>query len=51
MKKKTATTKRTALANASPNGLTPLIGEVRSLIQSARHAAATTVNALQVLTR
>jgi len=30
--------------------LGPLIAEVRNLIQSARHAAATTVNALQVLT-
>lgn len=30
--------------------LTPLITELRSLIQSARHTAATTVNTLQVLT-
>jgi hypothetical protein len=30
--------------------LGPLIAEVRNLIRSARHAAATTVNTLQVLT-
>lgn len=33
-----------------PRALGPLIAEVRSLIQSARHAAASTVNTLQVLT-
>ena len=32
------------------NELTPLITELRGLIQSARHAVATTVNTLQVLT-
>ena len=42
-------------ANASPTkpsgaALAPLIAEVRGLIQSARRAAATTVNTLQVLT-
>jgi len=32
------------------DGLVPLISELRSLIHSARHAAASTVNSLQVLT-
>jgi predicted nuclease of restriction endonuclease-like (RecB) superfamily len=39
-----------ALTHRKPAGLDPLIGEVRRLIQSARHAAATTVDTLQVLT-
>ena len=34
----------------TPHELGPLIAELRGLIQSARHAAATTVNTLQVLT-
>ena len=42
MKKKPVTT--------TTHELGPLITEVRNLIQSARHAAATTVNTLQVLT-
>ena len=42
MKKKIATT--------TTNEFGPLIAELRNLIQSARHAAATTVNTLQVLT-
>jgi len=42
MKKKTVT--------PAPQELGPLIAEVRGLIHSARHAAATTVNTLQVLT-
>ncbi len=42
MKKRTVTT--------APQELGHLIAEVRGLIQSARHAAATTVNTLQVLT-
>ncbi|MDP2899283.1 MAG: PDDEXK nuclease domain-containing protein [bacterium] len=50
MKKKAAITKRTALAKAKPDDLAPLIAQVRTLIQSARHAAASTVNTLQVLT-
>ena len=45
-KKKTAVTKRGPV----PTALGPLIAEVRSLIQSARHAAASTVNTLQVRT-
>jgi hypothetical protein len=35
MKKKTAATKRTALAKAKPDGLAPLIVEVRRLIEAA----------------
>jgi predicted nuclease of restriction endonuclease-like (RecB) superfamily len=50
MKKKAAITKRTTLAKAKPDDLAPLIAQVRTLIQSARHAAASTVNTLQVLT-
>ncbi len=45
MKKKT-----TAAAKVKANDLGPLIAEVRSLILSARHAAASTVNTLQVMT-
>jgi len=50
MKKKAATSKRAVLVKARPDDLAPLIAEVRNLIQSARHAAASTVNTLQVLT-
>jgi len=50
MKKKTVTTKQTALRKAKPGDLAPLIVEVRNFIRSARHAAASTVSALQVLT-
>ena len=50
MKKQTDITKQAALRRAKPGDLAPLIAEVRSLIQSARHAAASTVNALQVVT-
>jgi DUF1016 N-terminal domain len=50
MKKKAASTKRAALVKGKPDDLAPLIAEVRSLIQSARHAAARTINTLQVLT-
>jgi len=35
---------------SSVSGLEPLIAEVQSLVRSARHAAASTVNTLQVLT-
>lgn len=45
-KKNTTVTKRGPV----PRALAPLIAEVRSLIRSARHAAASTVNTLQVLT-
>ncbi len=45
-KKKAAVMKRGAV----PRALGPLIAEVRSLIQFARHAAASTVNTLQVRT-
>jgi predicted nuclease of restriction endonuclease-like (RecB) superfamily len=50
MKKKTVVTKRTALRRAKPSDLALLIAEVRGLIRSARHAAASAVNALQVVT-
>ncbi|HET6246970.1 MAG TPA: DUF1016 N-terminal domain-containing protein [Tepidisphaeraceae bacterium] len=50
MKKKTHVTKRTVLMKSKPDDLGPLIAEVRGLIQSARRAAALTVNTLQVLT-
>lgn len=49
MKKKVATTKRNTSAKTRPQGLALLIAEVHDLIQSARQAAATTVNTLQVL--
>ena len=50
MKKKVTTTKRTTVAKAKPDGLAPLIAEVRQLVQAARHTAASAVNTLQVLT-
>jgi len=55
MKRKAVTTaKRAVLAKSKarpkPDGLAPLIAEVRSLIQSARRGAATVVNTLQVMT-
>ena len=42
--------KTSAAANDKSLGLGPLVAEVRALIVSARHAAASTVNTLQVLT-
>ena len=42
--------KKPAVAKTTLDTLAPLIAEVRNLIQSARHAAASTVNTLQVLT-
>lgn len=48
--KKTAGIKKAASAKPRVNDVAPLIAEVRSLIHSARHAAASTVNTLQVLT-
>ncbi len=50
MKKKTAIEESTAAATSVAGGLEPLIAEVRSLIRSARYAAASTVNTLLVLT-
>jgi hypothetical protein len=35
---------------SAPHALSPLIGELRGLILSARHSAASTINTLQVLT-
>jgi predicted nuclease of restriction endonuclease-like (RecB) superfamily len=42
--------KPTAQKPANADALAPLIAEVRSLIQSARNAAASTINTLQVMT-
>jgi predicted nuclease of restriction endonuclease-like (RecB) superfamily len=50
MKKKTAAEKRTAVAKAKPDGLAPLIAEVRQLIQSARRGASSVIDTFQVLT-
>ncbi len=50
MRKKAATSKRAVLVKRKPDDLAALIAEVRNLIQSARHTAASTVNILQVLT-
>ena len=50
MKKKPATTKRTAVAKAKPGGIAPLIAEVRNLIQSARRSVASVVDTFQVMT-
>jgi len=50
MKKKPFNKKAALPAKRKPDGFAPLIAEVRSLIQAARHAAASTVNTLQVLT-
>jgi hypothetical protein len=50
MKKKAATTKRAVLVKGKPDDLASLIAEVRNLIESARRAAASTFNTLQVLT-
>jgi len=41
---------KTTANNAQASDLAPLITELRSLIHSARHAVATTVNTLQVMT-
>ncbi|MCF6283941.1 MAG: PDDEXK nuclease domain-containing protein [Candidatus Hydrogenedentes bacterium] len=50
MKKKPATSKSTTPAKGNEPEFVSLIAEVRELVQSARHAAASTVNTLQVLT-
>jgi predicted nuclease of restriction endonuclease-like (RecB) superfamily len=50
MKKKAGTSKRAVLVKGKPDELAVLIAEVRNLVQAARHAAASTVNTLQVLT-
>ncbi len=48
--KKTAPAKRSGVAKAKPDGLAPLIAEVRQLIQSARRGVASVVDTFQVLT-
>jgi hypothetical protein len=50
MKRKAVTPKKASPTRVNPDGFTTLVAEVRSLIQSVRYAAATTVNTLQVLT-
>jgi len=50
MKKKVTSSKSRASRKLAAKDLGVLVAEVRSLIQSARHAAVTTVNTLQVLT-
>ena len=49
MKKKPAT-KRTVVAKPAPNGLAPLIAEVRQLIQSARRGVSSVIDTFQVMT-
>ncbi len=49
MKKKSAT-KRTVVAKSRPDGLAPLIAEVRNLIQSARRGVASVIDTFQVMT-
>jgi predicted nuclease of restriction endonuclease-like (RecB) superfamily len=49
MKKKPAT-KRPTVAKGKPNGLAPLIAEVRNLIQSARRGVSSVIDTFQVLT-
>ncbi|NQT93862.1 MAG: DUF1016 domain-containing protein [Lentisphaerae bacterium] len=48
--KKAGTKKTSAPAKRKGDGVAPLLAEVRELIVSARHAATSTVNRLQVLT-
>lgn len=50
MKEKTANDPAELSPSGENPGITPLIAELRGLIHSARHAAATRVNTLQVLT-
>jgi predicted nuclease of restriction endonuclease-like (RecB) superfamily len=49
MKKKPAA-KRTVVAKGKPNGLAPLIAEVRNLIQSARRGVSSVIDTFQVMT-
>ncbi len=50
MKRESPKPKFEALARPSADGFGSLIDEVRSLVKTARQAAATTINTLQVLT-
>lgn len=50
MKKKPIARKKTAPAKVKADGLTPLIAEVRQLIQSARRGVASVVDTFQVMT-
>lgn len=48
--KKKAASKRTAVAKAKPDGLAPLVTEVRNLIQTARRGVSSVIDTLQVMT-
>ena len=48
--KRSAVTKRSATTKAKPDHLTPLIAEVRNLIQSARRGVASVIDTFQVFT-
>ena len=50
MKKPPATRKTSTPAKAKPDGLTPLLTEVRQLVQSARRGVSTIVDTFQVMT-
>ena len=50
MKKPPATRKTSTTAKAKPDGLTPLLTEVRQLVQSARRGVSTIVDTFQVMT-
>ena len=50
MKKKAITPRKTVPAKVKADGLTPLIAEVRNLIQSARRGVASVVDTFQVMT-
>ena len=49
-RKKTAPAKRSGVTKAKPDGLTPLVTEVRHLIQAARGGVVSVVNTFQVMT-
>ena len=50
MKKKVTAPKKTAPAKVKADGLTPLVAEVRQLIQSARRGVASVIDTFQVMT-
>jgi hypothetical protein len=50
MKKKVTVPKKTAPAKVKADGLTPLVAEVRQLIQSARRGVASVIDTFQVMT-
>ncbi|MEN3940613.1 hypothetical protein WJU23_04910 [Prosthecobacter sp. SYSU 5D2] len=50
MKKPSGSKKATTPVKTKPDGLTPLLTEVRQLIQSARRGVSTVVDTFQVMT-